>query len=131
MLKVYRFVPYYKVDNKEWARCGRVGYKICEETSEEELCLQAMSWDEVYANAWPSGICIGETFFRHRPYIEVSCSYPDDCLRFYKGDFQKFTYIKRYEEWSSCPLEWIMKHAPADLTIQYMKERGMAVCPVQ
>ena len=35
-----------------------------------------------------------------------------------------------YEEWKDVPLTYIMKHFPADKFIQYLKERGMATCPI-
>lgn len=132
MLKVYRVDSYYKVDNEEWTRCGGTGYMIREETTDEvKIHLDKVAWGSVYEHAELKGIYIGETFFRHRPYIGVSHSWSDDGRRFYQEDFKEFSYMDVYTEWDACSLEWIVKHASAEQTIQYMKERGMSVCPMQ
>ena len=134
MLKVYRVGTYFKIDGEEPTRIGRTGYRICEETDESgTMYLNKASWDEVYENigVTANGVRTGTTLFRHRPYIEVFIGWPDDPRRFYKGDFKEFTYLDVYTEWEECTLEWIMKHASAEQAIQYMKERGMTVCPMQ
>lgn len=132
MLKVYRVGSYYKVDDDEWTRCGDTGYTIREETNDEcKIHLDKVPWSYVYEHPELKGIYIGETFLRHRPYVEVSHGWLDEGRRFYEGDFKEFSYMDIYTEWDTCSLEWIMKHASAEQTIQYMKERGMTVCPLQ
>ena len=132
MLKVYRVGSYYKVDGEEWTRCCDTGYMIREETTENgKIHLDKVPWSCVYEHPGLQGIHIGETFFRHRPYIEVSHSWSYDGRRFYQDGFKEFSYMDVYTERDTCSLEWIMKHASAEQTIQYMKERGMTACPLQ
>ena len=131
MLKVYVVKSWYKVDDEQWKRGSRHGYMIREETTEEgKLHFHKASWDEVYDKSNLADIWVGQTLFRRRPYIEVHHGW-DDTRRFYRGDFREFTYMDSYDEWKECSLEWIMKHASAEQAIQYMKERGMTVCPMQ
>lgn len=131
MLKVYRVGSYYKVDDEELTRCGDTGYTIREELTEEtEICLNKVPWETVREHPHLNGIVIGETLFRHRPYVEVYENW-DEGRRFYQSDFKEFSYVYVYTEWENCSLEWIMQHASADKAIQYMKERGMTVCPLQ
>lgn len=132
MLKVYVVESYYRVDDEAWERCSRTRHLVHEETTGEgKVYYDKASWDEVYERNRLADVWTGRSLIRRRPYIEVSRGWPNDSRRFYKGDFKEFSYMDVYTEWKTCPLEWIMKHASADQTIQYMKERGMTVCPMQ
>lgn len=132
MLKVYHVDSYYKIDDEDWSECGSRGYTIRDESEAvTRRLLDEANWDEVYGSMY-DGVCSETTLFGKRPYISVYRGWMDDkSRRLYHDDFSRFSYEYRYTEWTGCPLEWIMKHASAEQTIQYMKERGMTVCPLQ
>lgn len=48
-----------------------------------------------------------------------------------KKDFSSISIIEINEEKKDVTLEWIMGHLSADKAIQFLKERGMAVCPIK
>lgn len=132
MLKVYFADSYYKVDGEEWGSCGKRGYVMRDDAQpDKQIYLDKAGWDAACA-AELDGLVCGKTIFRKRPYLDVSRGWFDDHpRRFYWGDFKEFSYVVIYTEWTTCPLSWIMEKASAEQTIQYMKERGMTVCPMQ
>lgn len=132
MLKAYFVNSFYKIDDEDWQSCGQNGYAIRDESEPaKKIKLDKADWNTVYV-AQLDGIVPAETFFRHKPYIKVYRGWYCDNPRILRpGDFKEFSYADVYEEWSGCSLEWIMKHASAETAIQYMKERGMNVCPLQ
>jgi hypothetical protein len=44
--------------------------------------------------------------------------------------FNTLSYKTEAEEWTDVTLDWIIKNLSADECIQYLKERGMAACPI-
>lgn len=137
MLKVYTVQDYYKVDGEDWQKCGVGGTALRDDarplavTKLSDACFAEVYGKLLRGEAY-NGLYCGQTLCRHRPYIEVYTGwFCDNPRRFYAKDFQKLSYEYRYEEWPDCSLEWIMKHASAEQTIQYMKERGMTVCPLR
>lgn len=132
MLKAYYIDSYYKIDDEDWQSCGKRGYAIRDDSApQQRIELDKADWKTVYAVSL-DGITVGETFFRHKPYIKVYCGWFDDSPRTLRPrDFKEFSYVNVYTEWSRCSLEWIMKNASAETAIQYMKERGMNVCPLK
>lgn len=136
VLKGYHFTSFYKVDDEEWKECGYGGEALREDSDPEaEIKLDDASFEEVsdYLNKHClSGVSSGETIFRHRRYFEAwNWPYDESRRRFYQGSFERFSYMRVFKEWPDCSLEWITKHATADQAIQYMKERGMNVCPLK
>lgn len=132
MLKVYHVDSYFKIDDEDWMKCGTRGHAIRDDSEPyTKRLLDEAQWDEIYGRMY-DGVWSDTTLFRKRPYIYVSRGWEDDkVLRLFQGDFSRFSYEYRYAEWTGCPLEWIIKNASAEQTIQYMKERGMTVCPLQ
>lgn len=136
MLKGYHSTSYYRVDDDEWMECGYAGEVLRDDAEpESEVKLSDASWEDVMdylSHHYLSGVSGNETLFRHRPYFETyHWPYDESRRRFYQGSFERFSYMRVFKEWPDCSLEWITKHATADQAIQYMKERGMTVCPLQ
>lgn len=55
--------------------------------------------------------------------------YGSDYVTQLLNDFMEATPIQK--EKKNVTLEWIMEHLSADKAIQFLKERGMAVCPIK
>lgn len=132
MLKAYFIDSYYKIDDEKWQGCGKRGYIVRDDSEPIKLVRQdKVNFETAYAKPL-DGIACEQTIFRKRPYIKVYHGWFDENPRCLKpGDFKEFSYMDVFTERNDCSLEWIMKHASADQTIQYMKERGMTVCPLQ
>ena len=132
MLKAYFIDSFYKIDDEEWQECGKRGYAVRDDSEPTKIVRRdKVDFNTAYAKPL-DGIACERTLFRKRPYIKVYKGRFDENSRYLKpGDFKEFSYVDVFTEWNGCSLEWIMKHAPAERAIQYMKERGLSVCPLQ
>ena len=130
MLKVYSMTDYVSVDGKDWAEVGwDGGYCMRDDMPEEVVGFENLSFDECYALLKDRdfyGISRDVTLFRNRPQITVSY-WPDD--KWYTR-FNTISYKTVYKEASWMSLNDILKKFPAEKCIQYLKERGLAVCPM-
>ena len=133
MLKAYRVNSYYKVDDEDWEICGCGKTVLMQEFKNNinvDLVFDGADWDTIYDCDY-DGIYSSVTWLRNRPYIMTHCWHRYDGRRFYKDSFKKFSYAKVYREDTDCSIDWLVKNMPAELVIQYMKERGMTICPMQ
>lgn len=71
------------------------------------------------------------TFILHRPYLHLCKEWLAEPIDLFQKDFSSISIIEINEEKKDVTLEWIMEHLPADKAIQFLKERGMAVCPIK
>lgn len=131
MLKVYNIYDYVSIDGAEWRAVGGYAEKILDGEPEPDRYFDNTSFTEAYeylSKHHLSGIYISTTVFKKKPLIEVS--YNDAWDRVVYKNFDTISYKRVYEEWKNVPLKWIIDHAPADQTIQYLKERGINTCPM-
>lgn len=131
MLKVYNIYDYVSIDGAEWRAVGGYGEKALDGEPETELYLDNASFTEAYEYLSKHHLCglyISTTVFRKKPVIEVS--YNDALDNVVYRHFDTMSYQRVYEEWKNVPLKWLMEHASADQTIQYLKERGITTCPM-
>ena len=131
MLKVYNVYEYISVDGREWRRVGGSGYRITDEELSDCIILDNASFDETreyVKNNYPDVMFNDETFFRHKPLIQIKY---DDCWEYatYKH-FDTLSYKRVYKERKDVTMQWLMEHASADQVIQYLKERGITTCPM-
>lgn len=130
MLKVYSMTNYVSVDGRDWKEVGwDGGYCMRDDMPEEVMDFENLSFDECYEllkdrNFY--GISRDVTLFRNRPQITVKY-WPDD--EWYTR-FNTISYKTVYTEATWMSLSDIMKKFPAEKCIQYLKERGLTVCPM-
>lgn len=64
-------------------------------------------------------------------FMEATPIQKDEPINLFKKDFSSISIIEVNEEKKNVTIEWIMEHLSADKAIQFLKERGMAVCPIK
>lgn len=131
MLKVYRVYNCVSVDGADWREVGQGGYKISDEEDETKFILENASFDEVreYLSQYRlDGVWNDATLFRGKPQVAVDYDGAWDDVRYRK--FDTMSYKQVYKEWHGVPLRWLMDHASAEQAIQYLKDRGITVCPI-
>lgn len=135
MLKIYNVRSVFQINRQQWETCGDAGY-ICKDDSEiqEELVvLDKCSFDkafcEIYNNCF-DGLYADETPILHRPYIGVTGRCSLRGVQYCAKDIHTISYKVIYRERKHVSIDWITKHLTADQAIQYFKERGMTVCPI-
>lgn len=139
MLKIYNSYYMYQLGHGKWKRFGYTGW-FCKEESEvvrSKTVLENASFEQAFERFEknPShNIFSSRTFILRRPYLHLHrdvmelFSKPTDL---FKKDFFSISIIEINEEKNGVTLEWIMEHLSADKAIQFLKERGMAVCPIK
>ena len=131
MLKLYKRRYYFAVNNERWVYfrdgCpillpynGPCFEKLTEKMSFQEAHRFADTEENHY---YVSG---GQTMLRKRPYIKLDC-WPD-YLIFGQSDFDTIRFKCVYDEDLDTSLAYILSKMPAELCIQYIKERGASVC---
>ena len=75
---------------------------------------------------------VGKTFWRKRPYISaVVCPLDGPAPKFFQDDSVRFSVYCIYVQDECYTMNDVIKHARADQAVQWFKERGMTVCPMQ
>lgn len=131
MLKIYNVDSYVSINGAKWCRVGNTGYCASSEDLCEDLIIDNLGFAATYKFLFqhhPDGLWLDTTLFGHRPVICISYFRAEGAVRY--KNFYSFSYKVVYKEWSDVTLNWIMNRLSADDAIQYMKDRGMAVCPV-
>ena len=130
MLKIYSMTHYVSVDGKDWKEVGfDGGYCAKDETTEEVVAFENISFNECYKLLESHkfyGIKADRTIFFNRPEITVSY-WPDAALYTH---FNTISYKTVYKDANYLSLSDIMKILPVDQCIQYLKERGLSICPI-
>lgn len=136
MLKIYKTYLQYQTDGGTWERFGYSGW-VCEEESNVEASKAIIENEnfnqafEHFENYPIHSVIACRTYFRHRPYICLIGAGFAEPTNLYQEDFTSLSIRKITEENQYVTLEWIMKHLSAEKTIQYLKERGMTICPTK
>ena len=66
-----------------------------------------------------------------KPIPCITCHHRDGgVFRFSADDERPFTYQVQYNQFDGLTLDTMMKRFSAGKVLQYLKERGMAVCPI-
>lgn len=130
MLKIYRITDYVSIDGADWREVD-YGYKAADEEPANKLVLDNVSFDEAreyLSNHRLYGVWNGSTLFTNKPliYVRYQDAWDDVSYR----HFKTLSYKTEYKEWPDVSLDWIIKHLSADQCIQYLKDRGMAACPI-
>lgn len=84
-------------------------------------CFEFLEHNRIY------GTVHYKSFFKKKPIIKIS--YGWDCTECYKN-FEHISIRTVYREASHMSLADIMKKFNSEQVIQYLKERGLAACPM-
>ena len=126
MLKGYKVQTYIAVNGKPKKGVWNYGYGLTEEEV-PRVVTTSWSFQDCLEQKLPtSSVTHDTTLFRKRPYVEIEYSW-DDCDRYYNFDS---LIIERHYEPYDITLNELFKEYSADESIQYLKERGMGVCPI-
>lgn len=131
MLKVYNVVSYVSVNGAKWRSVGHTGYCCTDENRDIKLILDNASFDEAREyvnNHFLDGVYNTCTFWREKPTISVR--YRDAWDDVVYKNFNTISYKNVYTEDKHVTLGWMMEHLSADKVIQYLKERGITICPM-
>lgn len=131
MLKVYHIHDYVSIDGADWREVGGYGDKAINGDPETEIRLDNASFDEAreyLSQNYLSGVWNDTAFLRNQPTIRVSYNDAWDSVEY--RNFDTISYKREFEEWTKVSLKWIIENLPAEQTIQYLKERGIATCPM-
>lgn len=100
-----------------------------------EFLIKDATWQEMFKRAQNDGskwMYADQTFWKKIPYLVPSAIYWDDPMpKFFEDDTTRFSVVHTYVLDKHYSMQDIMKVSNADLAIQWFKERGMAVCPLQ
>lgn len=136
MLKIYKVHNYVSIDGADWREVVNSWFtdikcKASNENLDIKYIVRRLSFDETRKyldNHKLNGVWNDTTFWRKKSTICVRYRGAwDDVI--YKH-FNTISYKQEYEEWKDVSLQWIMENLPAEQTIQYLKERGIATCPI-
>ena len=136
MLKIYKTYLQYQTDGSGWEQIGYSGW-LCEEESDVEASKSIIENAnfkqafEHFENSPIHDVVACRTYFRHRPYICLIGAWFAESVNLYQKDFTSLSIRRISEEDKGVTLEWIMEHLSAEKTIQYLKERGLNICPIR
>ena len=133
-----RFSPMRFYREKHVFRMGDFSNRIIELANVTELptgsilhILDDVSFQEAYDylhENYISGARTCRTIFKGRP--QLSLLYFNTIDRKYIKKCEGFWLRAENRLRENVTLDWILKHLEADQAIQYLKERGMEICPI-
>jgi hypothetical protein len=130
MLKIYTRKYWVSINNKEWEQVWWERDMMKDNPPSEEVVVNQLSFDEFYTllqHGSMGHIRAGKTLFRKKPKITIEYDY--DRIKHYTH-FDTISCKVTYEEIKGATLYSIMRCFPAELVIQYLKERGITTCPM-
>jgi hypothetical protein len=126
MLKAYKVKTYIAVNGESKKKIFGIGYGLTEGDL-PDIATTICSFQDCFDTQLPtSAIKTGTTFFLKRPYVEIEYAW-DDVDRYY--NFDSITIERHYEPYD-VTLNELFEDFSADECIQYLKDRGMAACPI-
>ena len=135
MLKIYDPIYYISIDGGPWERLEDLfdtNWLVTDkDLPETELLLDDVSFQEAYdylRNKYISGARTCKTFIKGRP--QLSLLYFNTIDRKYIKKCEGFSLCAKNRLRENVTLDWLLKHLKADQAIQYLKERGMEICPI-
>lgn len=135
MLKIYDPIYAVSVDGGPWERLedqfDTNWFVTDKDLPETELLLDGVSFQEAYdylRDNYISGARTCTTFFKDKP--RLSLVYFNTGDRKYIKKCKWFCLLAKNRLRKNVTLDWILKHLEADQAIQYLKERGMEICPI-
>ena len=134
MLKIYDPIYFVSIDGGLWKGLedpfDTNWFVTDEDIPETELLLDDVSFQEAYdylRDNYIYGARPYRTFFKDKP--RLSLLYFKNIDRKYIKNCEGFWLRAENKLRKNVTLDWILKHLEADQAIQYLKERGMEICP--
>lgn len=134
MLKIYDPIYFISIDGGPWERLEDLfdtnWFVTDEDLPETELLLNDASFQETYDylhENYISGARTRRTFFKDKP--QLSLLYFNTIDRKNIKKCEGFWLLAKNRLRKNVTLDWILKNLEADQAIQYLKERGMEICP--
>lgn len=139
MLKPYQTWNEISIDGSEWKILydGPVyAYTMIEESDAHTTTIaegldfsSSFEWIKNHPNIY--GLWITESWIKHLPIIHTNIDHPNliSKEKSYKT-FKSMSIRTCYRECTCMSLSRIMDMFASDIVIQYLKERGVATCPV-
>ena len=134
MLKIYDPIYSVSIDGGPWKRLGDPfdtnWFVTDKDLPETELLLDDVSFQEAYdylRDNYVSGARTCRTFFKDKP--QLSLLYFNSIDGKYIKKCEWFCLLTENRLRENATLDWILKHLEANQAIQYLKERGVEICP--
>lgn len=126
MLKGYKVKTDIYVNDGPKKRVLRIGYGLTEDEL-PRVVTTTWSFQDCFDKQIPTpAIKTDKTLFCQRPYVEVEYAW-DKVDRYY--GFDSITIERHYEPYD-ITLNELFKEYSADECIQYLKDRGITICPI-
>lgn len=121
-------------DCDEWEDTGYSGLTLEEEkTSKQDIVLKNANFDDVIKYMKRTSIpCfhVDYTLFKHKPFIRYHRRYyMQEDEKLFKNDIKNISIRMKYQEKKKITLQELFEEFPTEQAIQYIKERGLSVCP--
>lgn len=136
MLHLYKRSTYLIVNGEPHTKL-QYNVTVLRDDSEPdgEFLIKDATWQEMFRHAQTDDrkwMYADKTFWKKIPYLAPSAIYWDEIApKFFEDDTTRFSVVHTYVLDKYYSMQDIMKVSNADLAIQWFKERGMAVCPLQ
>ena len=132
MLQAWEFEIEVKINNRDWEGTSFTGWNLKEKVPETyEAIVENLSFEDFYKHQLKEmipGFTLDETFFRKRKSIFYRARWNIEGERFFEKDVQSIS-IRYHNYTKKVSLKEIFEHCTADKAIQYLKERGLTICP--
>ena len=135
-LKIYDPIYAVSIDGGPWERLEDQFYTnwfvTDKDLPETELLLDNVSFREAYdylRDNYIFGARTRRTVFKGKP--QLSLLYFNTIDRKYIKKCEGFSLLAKNRLRKNVTLDWILKHLEADQAIQYLKERGIEICPIK
>ncbi len=120
-------------DCDEWEDTGYSGLTLEEEkTSKQDIVLKNANFDDVIRYMKRTSIScfhVDYTLFKHEPFIRYYRRYyMQEDEKLFKNDIKNISIRMIYQK-KKITLQELFEEFPAEQAIQYIKERGLSVCP--
>ena len=136
MLHIYKKSTWPVVNGELEVRLQYVSSVLRDESETNgDYIIKDATWHDMYQHAQSADwkwMFAYKTFWKKIPYLIPSATYWDESPpRFFEDDTTRFSVVNLYVLDKYYSMQDIMKVSNADRAIQWFKERGMAVCPMQ
>ncbi len=135
MLKPYICRREYKIDDGEWTLLNTYTALLEEDGSDYNSKFQeetAFTFDEVWRSALAFGrIYADKTIFSKRHELWIDDVEHLDPVQVLEEECNYISFRDAREEAPHTTLKYLMNHLPSEIVIRYLKDNGLAACPLQ
>ena len=131
MLKVYNKRTMISIDDEQWEQIGYTAKLMSENNPPEKIVFENKTFLECFEflkEHFICGLCNEGSLVFRKPTIGIS--YTNHFSRISYKYFNKISCKYVYEENNYISLNEIMEDFPAERCIEYLKDHGIAACPI-